>query len=151
MRTALLFVALTIAATVTTPAQTSAPKTKPDSKSKPITLVGCVARTPAEDGQLTFADAKTGDTYTLTGVDAKKYAGRRVEIVGTPQASNKVKIRGGLVPSPNVAAQAGAIDPAQAAIATSTGGTTAGVGNPELPRFQIRSLKPVTGECPPPR
>ena len=149
VRTALMFVALAIATTAAALPQSSSPK-KADSKNKPITLVGCVAGTPAEDGQMTFADAKSGETYTLAGTDARKYAGQRVEIVGTPQLSNKVRIRTGLTPTPNVAAQAGAMDPAQAAIATATGGTAAATGNPELPTFQIRSVKPVTGDCPKP-
>jgi len=147
MRT-ILFGAAAIACCIAAAPQAQSGKTTPKSKPKPITLVGCVASDDG-NGQLTLSDAESGTTYRLTGTDVRKYAGKRIEIVGRPADSTKLKIRGGLTPSPNVAAQAGAMDPAQAAIATSSGGTTAATGNAELPQFRVQMVKPVAGECPP--
>ena len=85
--------------------------------------------------------------YRLTGADVKRYTGKRVEIVGgvvTP----RLKVSAGLRPSPNVAGQAGAIDPTQAVIAGSSGGAASGTGSADLPEFKVKSVKPVAGGCP---
>jgi hypothetical protein len=79
----------------------------------------------------------------------KKYAGRRVEIVGGVVSSPRLKIVGGLLPSPNAAAQAGAMDPSQAAIAGGAGGAGSGTGNVELPEFRVKTVRPVAGSCNP--
>ena len=75
----------------------------------------------------------------------KKFAGRRVQVVGAP-VNRRLTIRGGLVPSPNVAAQAGAIDPGKAAVAAIGGGTT-GSGTVELPTFKVARVSAAQGEC----
>jgi hypothetical protein len=69
-----------------------------------------------------------------------------VEVVGLVD-TKKVKVVGGLWPSPNVAGQAGAIDPGKAAIAALPGGTTTGVGNVELPTLNVTRLSLGQGEC----
>ena len=101
-------------AAATPPAQ--APK---DTKTI-ITLSGCVGRDIAKPGSFTFAETDTATKYRLGGVSVRKYVGQRVEIVGAP-VGRRPTIRGGLLPSPNVAAQAGALDPAQVAIASQPG------------------------------
>jgi hypothetical protein len=55
-------------------------------------------------------------------------------------------IKGGLLPNPNVAAQAGAMDPARAAMASAGG--AAGPGAVDLPEFKVKSVRPVSGGCP---
>jgi hypothetical protein len=60
-----------------------------------ITLIGCVQSDSAKPGWFTLSDRNTGTTYRLTGANVKAYVWRNVRIVG------------GLVPSPNIAAQAG--------------------------------------------
>jgi len=148
MRT-MIAAAAVLACTVAAAAQqTSAPAEKNADK-KPITLVGCVAPDTGQNGDPIFADAATGVTYRLTGPDARRYYGKRVQIVGTPGDSKKLAVRGGLYPSPNVAAQAGDMDPSHAAIATANGGTSAATGNPDLPQFRIKSVKTMSGDCPP--
>jgi hypothetical protein len=83
-------------------------------------------------------------TYRLTGTAVRDYVGQTVLIVGG-SASKKLTIRGGLVPSPNVAAQAGAMDPARAAVASQGG--SAGPGSVELPEFKVKSVRQVSGSC----
>ena len=121
-------------------------QTKKDEKPKNevITLSGCVARAERTPGQYTLEDKKTGVTYRLSGTTVRDYVGQTVLVVGGSD-SRKLKIKGGLVPSPNVAAQAGAMDPARAAVASQGG--SAGPGAVELPEFKVKSVRPVTGSC----
>lgn len=105
---------------------------------KSLTLSGCIQPGESEE-QTTFVEGTTRDgrKYRLSGADAKPYIGRRV------------KITGGLVPSPNVAAQAGAIDPSQAAAASRGGaGSSVGTGTAVL-EFKVRRVVPIKGNCPP--
>lgn len=85
-----------------------------------IVLTGCVSGKPGASGDFTLFDAdRSGSTYRLTGKGIRKYAGQRIEVVGG--APKRLPIRGGLLPSPNVAGQASSIDPAQAAVANQPG------------------------------
>ena len=124
-------------------AQTAAPA-KSD-KNKIITLSGCVVRGETTPGRYTLEDEKGGVIYRLTGTDVRDYIGRRVQIVGGVQ-SKRFTIVGGLTPNANVAAQAGAMDPARAA--TAAAGGAAGPGSVELPEFRVKSVRPVSGGCP---
>lgn len=74
------------------------------------------------------------------------YVGQRVQLAGAVVESKRLVIKGGLLPNPNVAAQAGAMDPARAAVASSGG--TAGPGTVDLPEFKVKSVRPVSGGCP---
>jgi hypothetical protein len=115
--------------------QASSPSTQtvtPEKPDKPLTLVGCVAADQANADQFTFADEKAGVTYRLNGTKLQTYNGRRVQIVG------------GLYPSANVAAQAGAIDPTKAAIAATTE-----TGSAPLPEFHVKQVRQLRGSCGP--
>jgi len=118
-------------------------------KSKPapkiITLSGCVVRGETTPGQYTLEDKEAGTRYRLTGTDFREYIGRRVQILGGVP-SRRFTIVGGLTPNPNVAAQAGDMDPARAANAAAGG--VAGPGNVQLPEFRVKSVRPVSGACP---
>ena len=117
---------------------------------KALTLSGCVQPSDSAPNQFTFADdvnPATATMYRLSGRDMRKYAGKRVEIVGGV-VGPRVKISGGLYPSPNVAGQAGAMDPTQAVIAGSSGGAASGTGNVDLPEFRVKSVKTLDGDCP---
>ena len=111
-------------------------------KPEPITLAGCVSEKPAS-GNFTFT-AKDGTKYRLSGKNVKKYAGQEVEIVSGE--GKKLTIKGGLMPSPNVAAQAGAIDPGQAAIAAQPGGSTSATGD-VLPLLEVSRVHALGGSC----
>jgi hypothetical protein len=121
-------------------------QTKPPAKptQKVITLSGCVERGGAAPGQYTLSEeGKGGAVYRLTGTDVRDYVGRRVEIIG--QAPRRFTIAGGLTPSANVAAQAGAMDPVRAAVASAGG--SAGPGTVDLPEFRVKSVRPISGAC----
>ena len=140
-----------LAAAVFTTQTGAAPpsSTKPPSSAeanKPVKLTGCVSRTEVTQGQFALSDTDTGDRYRLSGTRMKKFAGKRVELVGAPVTS-RLTIKGGLYPSPNVAAQAGAIDPVKAAIAAMPGGTSSGTGDPQLPEFKVARVRAVGGSC----
>ena len=81
-------------------------------------------------------------------VDRRKEAGQRgVIVVGT--GSHRMTIRGGLVPSPNVAAQAGALDPVTVAVASMPGATTnSRTGSAAAPEFRLGPVQAVSGSCP---
>jgi hypothetical protein len=124
---------------------------KPSSKvaandSKEIRLNGCISRDTIRPGQFNFLDNDSGDKYRLTGKGLRKFVGHRVEIVGGPPGKG-VTFRTGLWPSPNTAAQAGALDPAKAAVANLPGGAADAVGASPLPEIKVIKLRGVEGPC----
>jgi hypothetical protein len=123
------------------PSQQKSDKNPP----KPITITGCVQHDEANTDRYVLADGKSGVSYHLTGTDVREYIGRRVQIVGGTVASKRLQISGGLKPTPNIAAQGGAIDPGQAAVATIGG--SAPTGDVQLPDFRIQAIRPLTGPC----
>jgi hypothetical protein len=124
------------------------PPTVPKKDTNPlITLTGCVSRDASTPGSYTFSDMKTGAKYRLIGFDVRKDAGKQGEIVvGT--GARRVTIRGGLVPSANVAARGSAMDPAQMAIARLPNGTSSGTGDVHLPEFRASRVQALNGSCP---
>jgi hypothetical protein len=131
-----------LAAVVVLACATSLAAQEPPKKPKTMTLTGCVQKNETGVGGFTLADGP--DIYKLTGLDVRDYVGRRVQVVGG--APRRLKIVGGLTPSPNVAAQAGDIDPTHAAMANVDGATKNGTG--VTPEFRIRSIQPLSGACP---
>lgn len=138
--------ALTIAACITgvSAQQPSSPEKKPPRAARTVTLTGCVERgsTPT---QVTIDDPLNG-RYEVSGSDIKKYLGQRVRVAGTP-GSTRFRVKGGLWPTPNVAAQAGAIDPARAAVAAQPGGPASGTGDIDLPTFKVKAIRTLDGAC----
>jgi hypothetical protein len=116
----------------------------PKDAAREIRLSGCIARDRVAPGQFTFLDNEGGGKWRLTGKGLKNFVGHRVEIVGGPPGK-RVTFRTGLLPSPNTAAQAGALDPAKAAIANLPGG--AADANPPLPEFRVVRLRGLEGAC----
>ena len=148
MTTHVLSLLATVLAIQTGATPTSPAKTSPSpGANKPVTLTGCVSRTEVAQGQFALSDTDSGDRYRLSGTKMKKFAGKRVQIVGAPVSAGRLTIKGGLYPSPNVAAQAGAIDPVKAAIAAMPGGTNSGTGDPQLPEFKVARVQAVGGSC----
>jgi hypothetical protein len=117
---------------------------KPATPVEPLKLTGCVSTNP-DRGDYTFTDAAGGTQYRLTGKDIKKYAGQKVEI--TEESPKKFQVKGGLYPSPNVAAQAGALDPVQSGIATQRGSGVREGSAADLPEFRASRVRAVTGAC----
>jgi hypothetical protein len=112
---------------------------------KTLSLSGCVVSSEKTPGQFTLDDATEGK-YRLTGMKLGDYVGQRVQLAGAVAASKRLVIKGGLTPNANVAAQAGAMDPARAAVASAGG--AAGPGTVDLPEFKVKSVRPVSGGCP---
>lgn len=109
-----------------------------------LTLTGCVEK-GSTPNQFTLADTENGK-YQVRGNRIGRYLGQRVEIAGVRDTS-KLAVKGGLWPSPNVAGQAGAIDPTKAAVAAQPGGPSSGTGDVNLPTLRVKSVKTVTGGC----
>ena len=122
---------------------------QPDAKNEPQTLSGCVAKPGAPQAPLTLAD-EAGFKYRLSGKSVSKFIGKRVELIGETPAPKRFAVRGGLWPSPNVAAQAGAIDPAKASVARMPGGSESGTGTDDatlLPEFRVTRVRELPGSC----
>ena len=143
MRNATLLIAVMCFLPSRAGGQSQPPAGSTSAKPAPLVLAGCVGPTPAS-GNFTFT-AKDGTKYRLTGKNLKKYAGQQVEIVGGE--GKKLTVKGGLQPSPNVAAQAGAIDPAQASIAAQSAATANGTGTATLPVFKVNRVRGLGGSC----
>ena len=132
-----------VAAVAVCSAQKPAEKTtKP--KNTVITLHGCVER-GSTPNQFTLSDDQIGK-FQVSGNGIGRYLGKRVEVAGTTE-TGRFNVRGGLWPSPNAAGQAGAIDPARAAVAAQPGGPSSGTGDVNLPRFLVKSLRALDGKC----
>ena len=113
-----------------------------------ITLTGCVARDAADATHFTLADFTSGEmTYRLAGAaDVRKYLGQRVTVSGL-RVEPKVAIVGGLVPSPNIAAQAGAIDPTRAAMAAQGSEANGRPGTIPVPELRVQTVREASGGC----
>ena len=129
----LLFAATTAIGQTQAPSTPLMPQTSPPQPAKSIVVTGCVTADQITPDQFTVRDAKSGISYRLHGVKIVAYENRRVRIVG------------GLYPTPNIAAQAGAIDPTQAAMATTGPGI---IGSSRSLDLGVTSVRPVSGTCP---
>ena len=111
---------------------------------KTLTLVGCVEKgnTP---NQFTLSDDESGK-YVVTGARIGRYVGLRVEIAGVSD-NPRFKVKGGLWPTANVAGQAGAIDPARAAVAAQPGGPASATGEVDLPKIVVKSVRALDARC----
>ena len=138
-------VAFALALAVTAAPPLAAQDKKADKPAKTISLSGCVVRAENPADRFTLEDAAEGK-YRLTGINLRDYVGQRVTIAGAVVETKRLTIKGGLTPNANVAAQAGAMDPARAARAAMGG--AAGPGTVNLPEFKVKSVRPVSGGCP---
>ena len=116
----------------------------PSSKSTSLTMTGCISATPEQSGQYVFSEADQVREYRLTGKEIRKFAGHRVELVGSTPGSG-LSIRTGLWPTPSGGARGVAQDPAQAAIARQPGGG----GSPvrQFPELRVSRIRTVDGVC----
>lgn len=109
-----------------------------------LTLTGCVEQGRAPN-QFTLTDQQ-GGKYEVKGNRIGRYLGQRVEIAGS-QDTGRLKIRGGLYPNPNAAAQGGSRDPVRTAMEGMPGGPGSGTGEVALPSFKVKSVKTLGGGC----
>ena len=116
---------------------------KPAKPAKNITLSGCVEPDAGGRDQMKLTD-KSGKVYRLSGINVREYLGRPVQLDGGIVIKG-LQIKGGLSPNPNVAAQAGAMDPGRAAVATATSNST--TGNVDVQEFRVKAVRPAAGSC----
>jgi hypothetical protein len=102
---------------------------------KRLDLTGCVHGVEGGLDHYVLLNGKDKKTYQLSGKDLRAYVGRHV------------RVEGGLYPSANVSAQAGAIDPAQAAAAALSGSAVPGTDHVE---FRVQRVRRLAGSCPQP-
>jgi hypothetical protein len=145
MRKSLIGVLLLAIASVAAGQQPATPERPNKNVAKTVTLSGCVAKGNGQPNQITLDDEQNGK-YQLSGNRIGRYLGQRVEIAGTTDTS-RLKFRGGLWPTPNVAGQGSSIDPARAAVAAQPGGPSFGTGDADLPSFRVKSIKTLDGGC----
>jgi hypothetical protein len=119
------------------------PAAKQGKGSNLITLVGCVSPNPNQPGGFMLSESDPLSQYKLTGTNMRDFAGKRVSLSGEPP--KRLKIIGGLYPSPNIAAQGGD-DPVKAAMAAATPPNAP--GGTAMPELRVRSVRVVTGDCP---
>jgi hypothetical protein len=148
MRTTLACLALSLPLLIldATPLDAQEKKAPAKPASKTLSLSGCVVRGETTPDHYTLEDKVEGSKYRLTGVKVGDFVGQRVQIAGSLVETKRLIIKGGLTPNANVAAQAGAMDPARAAMAAAGG--AAGPGTVDLPEFRVKSVRPVSGGCP---
>jgi hypothetical protein len=137
----LFLLGLSLMATGAASAQTVAEK--PAKGSNLVALVGCVSANPNQPGGFMLSEADQVSQYKLTGSKMREFAGKRVQVMGEPP--KRLRIVGGLYPSPNSAAQGGH-DPVRDAMAAATPANTP--GGSALPEFRVKSIRVVEGECP---
>jgi adenylylsulfate kinase-like enzyme len=121
---------------------------KPESKPAPpavVTLTGCVGGGKSAGDPFTLTSADGTVAYKLSGKNMRQYLGRQVTIVGNND-TRKLKVVGGLVPSANVAAQAGAMDPTRAAVASDPL-STAAKNDQQLPEFRVKAVQTSGASC----
>jgi len=146
-RSGLIFSVVVATAVVATAQQPPAPaagdKAAAAKRSNLVALVGCVSPNPNQPGGFMLSEADQLSQYKLTGSGLRDFAGKRVQIYGEPP--KRLKIVGGLYPTPNLAAEGGK-DPVKAAMAAATPANTP--GGVALPEFRVKSIEVVTGSCP---
>jgi hypothetical protein len=104
-----------------------------------VTLSGCVAASPSARNAFTLDEE--GQTYVLKGMNVRDFVGKHVEVIGV--TSKRLRIVGGLYPSPNLAAQPD--DPTKVAIATQ-GGPASQSARPTI-EFNVKSVRLLTEPC----
>lgn len=115
------------------PTAPAPPQTVP---TRTLTLTGCVQAVPSDTNYFTLSDRATGTRYHLTGRNVKSYVWRNVRIVG------------GLVPTANIAAQAGGIDPTRAAMANENG-SPPGLERVPAVELNVLRVRATAGSCGP--
>lgn len=135
---------LLIVASAIASAQQTAQDKKALKTPKNITLTGCVEPDPAQADRFLMTDVKAGGRYHVFGKSFHEYLGRPVELDGGVVVKG-LKISGGLRPNANIAAQAGAIDPVQAAVQAAASEST--TGTVDVQEFRVKAIRPASGTC----
>jgi hypothetical protein len=135
-------VAAALAALLIGATAAQAPQSNANPKPSTVAHDGCIVASPTMKNAFTLDDE--GQTYVLKGLDMHDLVGKRVQVIGA--AAKRLRIVGGLYPSPNVAAQAGGMDPTKAAMAAQSGPTSQSA-RPAV-EFNVKSVRVLSGTCP---
>lgn len=141
---AILLIAATLAAQNDSSADKKKPAPKPATPST-VTISGCVGGGKSAGDPFTLTSGDGTIAYKLSGKNMRQYLGRQVTIVGSND-TRRLKIVGGLYPSPNAAAQAGALDPGRAAVAADPL-STAAKNDQQLPEFIVKAVQTTGASC----
>jgi hypothetical protein len=142
MRSALPIIVAVVALSTAAGAQ----ETKAPKPPKTLKLTGCIEPDPAQADRFMMTDQHDGSKYRLTGMNFREYLGRPVELDGGIVLKG-LKISGGLLPNANIAAQAGSIDPARAAVQAATSDSTTGTPV-DVQEFRVKAVRPAaSGSC----
>lgn len=140
---AIFYVAAALLLIHTTAPNSSAQQGK-EKPPKVIALSGCVQRDEKAPDQFVITDKQEG-TYRLSGRDFREYLGRPVKVDGGVVVKGFV-VKGGLQPTPNIAAQAGSLDPSRAAVQAATAESTTG-RDTGIPEFRVKKIQSAAGDC----
>ena len=132
-----------IISAITSSADQSKSSKKPP---KIVTLSGCLERDEIAPDQFTITDPEAGGRYRVSGKDFREYVGRRVQLDGGVVVKG-LTIKGGLQPTANIAAQAGALDPSRAAVQAQTQPKATKVDDEALPEFRVKKIQASAGGC----
>jgi hypothetical protein len=108
-------------------------------------MTGCISAKPVPSGQYTFAEADGLREYRLEGKQIRKFAGKRVEVIGGAPGKG-LTVRGGLWPAPSGGARGVALDPAQEAVARNRPGNNDGTVR-DVPEFRVSRIRLADGVC----
>lgn len=120
--------------------------TDPPSQSSPrtLTLTDCIRALPVASRPF-LQEPDDRRRTPATGRRFQRFVGHGKEWIWR-LGSKRVTIRGGLWPSANVAAQVGALDPAQEALARQPGSASTGTGSVPAASWSTRTNR-VSGVC----
>src|ERR1051325_193232 len=112
---------------------------KPAKPPKTITLSGCVERDATKPEDFKLTDLKAKKTYRLPRAAFRDHP-RPPRPARGGVGGEGLKVRGGLPPNANIAAQAGALDPSRAAVQAATAGSTVGPTT-DVQDFKVKTIR----------
>ena len=98
---------------------------------------------------ITLLSRSTSSMFLPTNLYLSSFGncGSFVSSVAGISDNSRFKVKGGLWPTPNIAGQAGAIDPARAATAAQPGGPASATGDVDLPKVVVKSVRALDSKC----
>jgi hypothetical protein len=113
-----------------------APPPPSPAEHKPLTIAGCAPTEGTAPAAFKLYDPHRGWMYRLTGERLGSSGHTRVQVVGA------------LVPTPNIAAQAGSIDPAGVTVSSANRVNLSGSTPFNQPKLHIEKVRAFQGGCP---
>jgi len=121
----------------TPPSSAAAVATQSSADQTRLALTGCVPADATAGSRFTLYDPHRGTMYKLTAKGLGRQVNRHVQVIG------------GLLPTTNVAAQYGSLDPTQVAVANTTMNLF-GSGPFNQPKVHVETVRSLQAPCPSP-